>query len=78
MIHWKSLFKVWFQNKRSKERKGKTPKGKETALDDDEAGEDSQPSSPQAPPPPPSSTTSAPEPDSSALESNPSIPTTEA
>jgi hypothetical protein len=38
--------KVWFQNRRSKERKGKTPREKETPLDDDEAGEDSQPSSP--------------------------------
>jgi hypothetical protein len=55
----KNLFifeKVWFQNKRSKERKVKVPKEKGTPLDDDEGGEDSQPLSPQpAPPPAPAS-----------------------
>jgi hypothetical protein len=38
--------KVWFQNKRSKERKGKVFKEKETPLDDDDIGDDSQPISP--------------------------------
>ena len=42
------VIRVWFQNKRSKERKGKPSKEKETPLDDDEPGEDSQPSSPPA------------------------------
>ena len=40
------LFKVWFQNKRSKERKGKISKEKETPMDDDEGVDDSPPSSP--------------------------------
>lgn len=40
------IFQVWFQNKRSKERKGKISKEKENAADDDEAADDSQPSSP--------------------------------
>jgi len=66
------ILKVWFQNKRSKERKGKVPKEKGVPLDDDEAGEDSQPSSPQPPPAP--APTSEPE---SAPEPTPVITTNE-
>ncbi|CAF3927589.1 unnamed protein product [Rotaria sordida] len=40
------VIQVWFQNKRSKERKGKTSKEKETPLDDDELADDSQSSPP--------------------------------
>ncbi|CAF0860223.1 unnamed protein product [Adineta ricciae] len=40
------VIQVWFQNRRSKERKGKAPKEKGAALDDDEIGDDSQPSLP--------------------------------
>ena len=43
------LFQVWFQNKRSKERKGgKSMEKKDAPDDDDEPGDDSQPSSPPA------------------------------
>ncbi|CAF1156843.1 unnamed protein product [Adineta ricciae] len=59
------VIQVWFQNKRSKERKGKVSKEKDTPLDDDEAGDDSPPaSSPTAPAP------------TSAAESDPSEPAT--
>lgn len=43
------VIQVWFQNKRSKERKGKISKEKETNADDDDAPEDSPPSSPTVP-----------------------------
>jgi hypothetical protein len=42
------VIQVWFQNKRSKERKGKVSERKEQNFNDDDDDDDSQPSLPPA------------------------------